>query len=126
MIPVAYKVARHCNLNKARCRFYNMAVSILHNEEVPNAVAVPPSEFSQRIPVVGQIVGNSNPAVPLVVFQPAGDTRGRLKFNVGMGFEHTDDILCRGTKVHLSSANNFFFHRFFGKGRRSFWNRQII
>lgn len=84
----------------------------LHNKEVPKVIAVISPEFSQRIPVVSHIVGDSNSAVPLVVFKPTGNTRRRFQLNAGIGLEHADNFLCSGSKEHLSSANSFFLHSF--------------
>ena len=73
--------------NKIRPKTLLVRNALITWWEVPHLIMIVLTEFAHRVPVVVNVVGDTNPAVPLVVFNPACSAKRRaLYFRLGACF----------------------------------------
>ena len=85
----------------------------LHYKEVPVPTTKVLSEFVQRIPVVGDIVGYPNLFVVGIILNPASDTSRSFYLRRRVLHKKIDKFFCRDFNKCYSSFIFFLLHNFF-------------
>lgn len=86
---------------------------LLHYKEVPVPTTIVLSEFVQRIPVVGDIVGYPNLFVVGIILNPASDTSRSFYLRRRVLHKKIDKFFCRDFNKCYSSFIFFLLHNFF-------------
>ena len=86
---------------------------LLHYKEVPVPTTKVLSEFVQRIPVVGDIVGYPNLFVVGIILNPASDTSRSFYLRRRVLHKKIDKFFCRDFNKCYSSFIFFLLHNFF-------------
>ncbi len=87
--------SRIVSMDDSMCKLYSIICDNsdfmkdieLHNKKIPVPSAKVFSELFQRIPVVKDVIGDADSAIPSVIFQPMCHTRRTLQLNLGGCFE---------------------------------------